>query len=555
MKRRNFLRYMAQSAAATPFLLNGLQMKAIGNSGWFKRFNNDPFENRKLVLIQLHGGNDGLNTVIPMEQYSTYQTFRSNIAIPDTGNRSYIPLDNSMPIPDQVGLHPDMPAVKALYDEGKVSLIQGVGYENTNQSHFRSRDIWFMGGGYDEYKNSGWMGRYLDHIYPDYPDSYPTTEMPDPLGLEIGYTVSLGYHRSLGIPVALATADPENFSDLIAGLGGPNPDTIPDNYYGDELQYVMDLYANANTYAQQLQDRYNAGANYVVYPMDNIQSYPGEAPQQYIENPLGWQLATVARLIHGGCKTRIYLVRIGGYDTHDGQVIDSDPTRGIHSALLYHLSNAVKAFMDDLAASGYEEEVMAMTFTDFGRRPFSNASFGTDHGTAAPVFIFGKGVQPGVIGTNPDLNDLDDTNNLKIQNDYRQIITSLLCDWMGADLDALTAAEFDSFADQKLPVVHPDYSDPITSVDPIATAALTAKVFPNPAVDVINYTLHSEVRIDATLAVYDLLGRKLISRDIIVEVGENTFSEDISTFGQGTFILNVRDAEGKNLVTKEVVKR
>lgn len=532
-------------------------MKAIGSSSMFKRLTNGPFENRKIVLIQLHGGNDGLNTLIPMEQYATYQSYRTNIAIPDTGNRAYVPLDNTLAIPDQVGVHPDMMPIKTMYDAGKVSVVQAVGYENVNQSHFRSRDIWFMGGSFDEYKRSGWMGRYLDHIYPDYPDAYPTTDMPDPLGLEIGTKVSLGYHREVGIPVALATDDPGNFSDLISGLGGPNPQNIPSNFYGNELQYIIDLYDNANVYAAQLQNRYNTGQNYVPYPINNVMTYPGPAPVNVLENPLGWQLQTVARLIHGGCKTRIYLVRIGGFDTHDGQVIQNDTTHGMHGALLYHLSTAVKAFFDDLAASGYDEEVIAMTFSDFGRRPFDNASFGTDHGTAAPAFIFGKGVEAGVVGTNPDLDNLDSTNNLIVQHDYRQILTTLLCDWMGADNDALIAAEFEDWADDKLPLISPEYSDPITSTEPViaSTTTFSASVYPNPTQDIIKYNLHSSVAKQASISIYTVLGQEMLHKKVSLVAGENEFSEDISHYPAGQYILTIRDEDFKVMASKKITKK
>ncbi|MEM6725295.1 MAG: hypothetical protein AAF598_14740, partial [Bacteroidota bacterium] len=190
MKRRTFLSHALKTAAVTPILLNGLPMRAIGSGSWFKRLTNDPFENRKIVLIQMHGGNDGLNTLIPMDQYATYQSMRNNIAIPDTGDRAYIPLDTTLPLEQQVGLHPDLTIFKDFYDSGKMAVVQNVGFENMNGSHFRGRDIWFMGGDYDEYKNSGWMGRYLDHEYPNYPDAYPNDDMPDPLGLEIGTHVS-----------------------------------------------------------------------------------------------------------------------------------------------------------------------------------------------------------------------------------------------------------------------------------------------------------------------------------------------------------------------------
>lgn len=519
-------------------------MRAIGSGSWFKRLTNDPFENRKIVLIQMHGGNDGLNTLIPMDQYATYQSMRNNIAIPDTGDRAYIPLDTTVPLEQQVGLHPDLTIFKDFYDSGKMAVVQNVGFENMNGSHFRGRDIWFMGGNYDEYKNSGWMGRYLDHEYPNYPDAYPNDDMPDPLGLEIGTQVSLGYFRNQGIPVALATNDPENFADLITGLGGPNPNLIPNNHYGQELQHVISLYANANNYAQQLQDRWNAGNNNVPYPGGNFMEYPGPT-NNHESNNFAWQLQTVARLIQGGSKTRIYLVRIGGFDTHDNQVLAGNPTHGSHAALLYHLSTALKAFYDDLAVSGKDQEVVAMTFSEFGRRAFSNGSHGTDHGKAFPAFVFGPGVEPGIHGNAPDLDNLE-SNNLPYEIDYRQMITGVLCGWMGADSSAIAAAEFSDYEQTKLPLIDPIYANGgTTSVgDPFNFTEMELNVYPNPATTFIRYSVDSSKPSDATVKVYDTMGRLHLETQIQLVTGENDLELNIGSLTPGTYYISiVRGAE------------
>lgn len=465
MKRRKFLN-ISKNTAAGSFLLNGLPIKSISKSKLFApfTFNFNAVEDRVLVLIQLHGGNDGLNLLLPIEQYADYLTARDSIAIPDTGSRSYINVDSTLNISAQMGLHPDLQALKELYDQDKMAIIHSVGYENHNQSHFRSRDIWWTGVDYNEYKASGWMGRYLDYLYPNYPAVFPNADMPDPIGLEIGTSVSLGYHRDNGIPMALATNEPGTFNDIVNGIGGPPLSSLPDNYYGNRMELLGDIFMNAEDYAAQLQSRYNAGANYVTYPGSGYLEYPYASPNNVKVNGLAWQLQTVARLINAGCKTKIYLVKHSGFDTHDFQVESSDPTVGKHAALLYHLSNAVKAFQDDLAAAGTDEQVLTLTFSEFGRRVAQNGSFGTDHGTAAPMLAFGKAVKGGMIGSPPDLTNLDNKGNLLIQTDYRQVFTTALTDWLGADNDAIAATEFSEYLTQKVDLIETAFVANTTSL-------------------------------------------------------------------------------------------
>ncbi len=559
MKRRNFIKGLAKAGAVAPFMLNGLPMQAFSKKGMFKQMEwGGVNDDRKLVLIQLHGGNDGLNMLIPIPQYAQYFSLRSNIAIPDSGARAYIPLDSTLPAGQQVGLHPDMTSLKELYDDGKVSIIQSVGYENVNKSHFRGRDIWFMGGDYDEYKNSGWMGRYLDNEYPNYPDQYPSIDMPDPLGLEIGTAVSLGFHRANGIPVALANNDPANFNDLISNIGGGTPMNIPANNYGEELQNIIDLYQNANDYAAQLEVRYNAGFNNVVYPTTGLMEYPGPTAQEVVVNPLGWQLQTVARLINGGCKTRIYLVRLNGFDTHNAQAIQNDTTHGYHAALLYHLSTAVKAFMDDLAISGKDEEVLACTFSEFGRRPYSNASLGTDHGTAAPMIVIGKGVEPGVIG-NVDLNDLDNTGNLNVQTDYREVFGAILCDWMGADADDLDVVEFNDFVTPALPLINSDYSlgehEYISNDDIAGDAVVNVNIYPNPARSILRYKVQSTKGLNSDVTVLNPLGQVIYQDNLQILKGNNSFSLGIGRLSSGTYTLHLCDSSnGERVAVEQFVK-
>lgn len=553
MKRRNFIRNIAAITGGAPFVINGLPTKVLGNNQYLTKSLSDSLQDNILILIDLNGGNDGLNTLVPIDQYSLYQGLRTDLAIPESGNRKFMNLDTTLSLADQVGIHPDMTNFKAMYENGLVNIVQGVGYENTNGSHFRSRDIWFMGGSYNEVKNSGWMGRYLDYEYPNYPEAYPNENMPDPLGLEIGTKVSLGYHRSQGIPTALALNDPSNISNLVSYLGGVNPENIPSNRYGSELQFIMDVYANTNDYAQNIQDRYDNGSNHVNYPGGNNMQYPFACPPQFVNNRLGPQLQTVARLINGGCKTKIYMVSIGGFDTHDSQVQNNNSTYGVHGALLYHFSNAVKVFFDDLKISGKDENVIAMSFTDFGRRPFSNGSYGTDHGTSSPTFVFGKHVNPGVIGTNPSLSVFDNTGNLLIQNDYRQILTSVLCDWMGADNGALTATHFEDYTDQKLDIIKKE--NDINSIRRQRNNHFEVGVYPNPVEEILHLNIGMAASAPVELKVYDFSGKLIIKEQHHLSADENKIHIQAGYLSSGFYTVQVTNTQNNISVGRKFLKK
>ncbi|MCC5920802.1 MAG: DUF1501 domain-containing protein [Cyclobacteriaceae bacterium] len=496
MNRRKFLKGLSATAAA-PLLLGGVPFSIPSFAAPLSRLSGFSDNDRVLIILQLHGGNDGINTLIPLSNYDHYYSRRANIALPyRNGNRRIIELDSTVADADKAGLHPDMKALKSIYDEGFMKVIQAVAYPNTNGSHFRGRDIWFMGGGANDYFDSGWIGRYLKSRIPtglSYPDDFPNADMKDPLAIELGNETSLIFHQSDNIPVSLSLGgSPEGFANNVDTLDGfqdrgidikgQPPEHISQTQYGEELNWILGLEDKTEDYAARLREVYQRApetrADYPeVYPLT---SSPGSR-----RNPLSDQFKLIAKLLDGGgqgVKTKVFMARIGGFDTHAQQTVGYDPTMGTHAALLYHISTALAAFQEDLRQRGLEQRVLTVTSSEFGRRIHSNGSFGTDHGTGAPMFVIGRGVQGGLLGTNPDLSK----NNIDMQYDYRQVYSHILRDWMLVDEQTIrNDVFFGNFLDGPNPQggFFEDIElirDQITSTKN-QTAIDQLQVFPNPA--------------------------------------------------------------------------
>ncbi|MEP0368806.1 MAG: DUF1501 domain-containing protein [Cyclobacteriaceae bacterium] len=416
MKRRSFLRHTMHSLAV-PGVLGTMGFRIPRASSLSSLLRMAADTDRVLVMIYLDGGNDGLNTVIPLDQLSALNSVRPHVILPDDSLQS---LSQS-----EVALHPSLSGLKSLYDEGRLRVIQNVGYPEQNYSHFRSTDIWMSASDSKELVNSGWSGRYLNEIYPDYPESYPSEEMPDPLSIEIGYGSSLlfqGPAASMGMVI--------NNTDGFYGLIDDQEEEAPDTPAGEKLKYLRLIARQSQLYGDVVKTAANKIKSQAEYPQTNLAD----------------QLKIVSRLIAGGLRTPLYLVRLGGFDTHDAQVEASDHTTGEHAELLETLNDAIMAFMADLEMQGTEDKVVGMTFSEFGRRIVSNASLGTDHGAAAPMFFFGNAVKGGVLGENPIIPpNANYDNNLEWKYDFRQIYASILSQWLGASDSQLQSTLFNGF--------------------------------------------------------------------------------------------------------------
>jgi uncharacterized protein (DUF1501 family) len=379
--RRSFLKgALAFPAAAA---LPGLFARAAWAAG--------PGDN-VLVLVRLDGGNDGLNTVVP------YADDLYHRARPGIGVRDPVKLD------ERVGLHPALGALRAAWDQGALAVVQGVGYPNSSRSHFTSTDIWHTAFTTTPERWSGWAGRALDRMDEG---EVPALQLdPAPLSLAItGERV-----------VVPAVADAESFrvrgnKELLAALVARPRD-------GATAEQVRKAGATAYKTAERLEKALGSGD-----------------PAGYPDTDLARRLWQIARLVEGGLPARVYAVRLGGFDTHSRQA-------NAHLLLLKTLGDALGAFQADLKAKGLDKRVLAMTYSEFGRRVEENRSLGTDHGTAAPLFVLGGAVKGGLKGAHPSLADLDE-GDLRHHTDFRQVYATVLDRWLNADSRAVLGAAYE----------------------------------------------------------------------------------------------------------------
>jgi uncharacterized protein (DUF1501 family) len=452
MKRRSFLQQGGMATALSAFSIKGFSMKPNPQLPFLDAlaFNGVP-DNRVLVLVQLAGGNDGLHTLVPLDQFGMLSKVRKDIALPE--NKLL-----KMAKADKNALHPSMTHFQKMYNDGLVSVVQDVGYPDQDYSHFRSMDIWMSASNSDEYIENGWAGRYIEDLHPGYPKGYPNAENPDPLAIQIGSTISLAL-MGHELPTGMAINDPKAYYEFVNDIVEEAPDTP----FGRELEFLRYTAQQAQVYYESVKKAAEKGKNRsALYP-------PAD------KNYLADQLKIVAQLINGGLKTPIYVVTLDGFDTHSEQISSNgNPLEGDHAELLFKLSEAVAAFQDDLKLMGIDDRVTGMTFSEFGRTIEANGSMGTDHGAASPLFVFGKNVLPGIIGKNPVIpKDLEESGDLPMQYDFRSVYATVLKDWFGLDAP-------DKILGEKFPIL-PIFKSKTTSTrDFVPREILEVNAFPNP---------------------------------------------------------------------------
>ncbi len=507
MKRRDFL--VNSAAAAVPVLSGvpiGLSARTLSHA-----LTVNPTD-RVLVLIQLAGGNDGLNTVVPLDQLDNLNEVRGNIAIP---RNKLIDIDANR------GLHPALRGLAEVHDQGKLAIIQSVGYPDQNRSHFRSTDIWQSGSPADDVWTQGWMGRNFDKQYPSYPKGYPSAARPDPIAVTVGYSVSetcQGVRQNFGF----TTPNPSRSSGLLDSGAGPTPDRA----YGRELSFIRESITAANAYGNAVKTAADRGTNTVEYP---------------VKNELAERLSHVARMISGGLRTNLYVVTLGGFDTHDDQVDSGDHTKGAHANRLQLVGDAIAAFQADINAQGLTERVVGMTYSEFGRQIRSNGNRGTDHGTAAPLFLFGSCVQGGVTGSNPYIDKaIDDREGVAMQYDFRDVYGSILEDWFNLDASDVRELLYDDYT--RLPIIRGCVDKSIGErggEEPVTTDGLGLS--PNPFDDWSQLTFTTGARGRVSLNAYDSAGRHVENLfDMTLPAGEQSVRLDTRDYPRGPVIFRLQ---------------
>jgi uncharacterized protein (DUF1501 family) len=381
-------------------------------------------DSKILVVVQLAGGNDGLSTVVPHGD-DIYHRSRPAIGIdPKT----------VLKINDYIGLHPNMTAMKDLYDSGHLGIVQGVGYPNPSRSHFRSTDIWASGQPDRDVVSSGWVGRYFDNACPGC----------DPkVGVAIGGQLPLTMQGERVMPLSIERPEAYRYQgrDRMSyeKLNKPTDDSLAEPIEPNTMAETSQFHKKIEITQSSQLDFLQRTAMDAQVSSDEILRMTSKRREgiNYPQSEFGNGLQTIASMIAGGLATRVYYVSLGGFDTHAGQ-------RQRHDKLMQELSDGLGMFVKDLKQQGNSDRVLVMTFSEFGRRLEQNASAGTDHGEAAPAFLIGPDIKPGLLGKYPSLHDLDQ-GDLKYNVDFRSIYATILQNWLETPSKPILGSQFPTF--------------------------------------------------------------------------------------------------------------
>lgn len=503
MKRRNFIRNSI-SAVSVPIVFQGQTLNIIQGNDLFKSLLSGNTK-RKLVIINLDGGNDGLNMLIPLVQYQKLKTARPNIMIAR---------ERLLQFTDALYLHPAMISLKRMYDEKRAMVIQNVGYPDMNLSHFRSRDI--ISSASDSYNilPDGWLGRFFNDLYPDFNQDNTNG---DPIAITIGTTNSFSTY-----------GNGSNYSTVIkeSDFDYSNPETgstaFPNTPYGHELKFITQSLKANDAYLEK-----------IAVASESIENKSNLYPQ--LNNNLAEQLALVARLIGGGLETQVYQLSLGGFDTHANQVkSESEPEKGTHADLLNQLADSIRAFQDDLDLMGVGEDVIGLVITEFGRRIKSNAQLGTDHGTVFPVIMFGTIINPATLGHVPQIPDpLDETTNLEMEIDIRSIYASIFKEWFEADEGTISQLLYGEFS--ILPILKTSEESTFFS-----NTNMLVTIYPNPATNYLYLKIFNQEP-ELEIELFNNLGQ--LAHRFMNQTIEGNYQEivlPVDVFPRGVYVIRLR---------------
>ena len=512
--RRDFLVRSGLAAAGASVLFGGSPAQAFAASaqrhpglvGMLGSLETD----RVLVMVQLSGGNDGLNTVVPVTN-DLYYSNRQGIAIARAA---------TTPLGDDFGFHPAMAPLQQMWGAGHLGIVHSAGYNDQSLSHFYGIDVWATAR--DEIGQTGWTAEAAALLRTQPTAAPPAVQVAAPYPL-----FSQGPGDDPDGPMTLSR--PEHL-DRIVETGGVYDTDLPATAAGAELAYIRQVTNDVSTYTTAMQEAASGTRNDAEYP----------------DSQFGRSLAAVARLIKGRLNTRVYLVRLGSFDTHFDQL-------SRHEALLDTLARSLTAFYEDLGADG--DRTLTMTFSEFGRRVAQNGSAGTDHGTAAPMFVLGPAVAGGFYGEAPDLANLDGAGNLTASTDFRSVYGSVLQSWLG-----LGAQDTQRILGGLYPAL--DLIDASSQAQPNSpadgamalTLALAAPV-PNPVHGraVIRFALPNASPVE--LELFDVMGRHVTTlADGHRGAGEHRVRLEGYGLAAGTYVLRLQSQDGAVTRTFTVVR-
>lgn len=462
---------------------------------------------RVLVVIQLEGGNDGLNTIIPVMD-DRYYNKRPSLGIQQ---------GSALDVGQEFALHRSLAPLQTDFMEGGVQVIHAVGYDNPDLSHFRSTDIWVSASDSHSTLRSGWVGRAVEGNWPAVISDPPTS----PLAVQIGGAAMM--FRGMETNVGASFRNTEQLSRLAEGGVSYDPLDVPDTRYGRLMTVTREIANQSYRYAAALEDAAGGGANDVSYP----------------DGSLGEQLAMVARLIKGGLDSRVYHVSLSGFDTHSLQA-------ETHASLLAQFASATKAFLTDVDVGGRGDDVLVMTFSEFGRTVTENGARGTDHATVAPMFLLGRGLASSSFGVMPDLDVVNEFGDVEHIIDFRRVYASVLETWLRIPAHLVDQALGRSFERLGL------FADSVGTRSPgLPDGYSLGMAYPNPAAGIVRVPLHVPVPTSVSYALFDSVGRQVGMGGPEVVLGHAELTVSLEGLPAGTYF--VRSSLGGRMQTRTVV--
>lgn len=437
-----------------------------------------------LIIIELFGGNDGINTIIPIED-PKYKEFRSNIEIyPEFAEQWG---NSSLYMHPALVLNQKNKGMMGMLEAGRLAVIEGVGYQNPTLSHFRSRDIWHSGiisTDPNVKLNEGWLGRYISSKLPNFPNEIPE----HPIAISLAGTIPLALKSNKG-HMGIALNNINSFYELGSRTNPVDPMRNGDDNFSTEHNFIHSIAQQSAKYSAEIKAAFDKGKNEIEYSTGLAQKFK-----------------TIARLISGGLNTKIYYVGLGGFDSHVQQGDLLDPFSGQHPKLLAQLASAISEFTEDALIQGFYKRVTGMTTSEFGRRVYDNGSRGSDHGAASMMFVFGHndGIKGGHLGNPVDLSNNVKSGNLvaRVEEDFRNIYTDFLKFRLGANDDDILNVFQDNFVSEF--GVLTNY---VSSVEnPLANPGKEIGIFPNPSNGNINIQFELKNTSVISLRAYSLDG-------------------------------------------------